>query len=412
MMSLLNSFRIAVEALRLNALRSFLAMLGVIIGVASVIVMISVAAGASQAIEERIRALGTNLLTIQPGAFTSGGRRHGVGSARQFTDEDVEVIREQVPGVATAAGTVGDTARLIAGNINWTTSVTGITLDYLEVRNWRLVEGRGFVEADMRSAAQVTILGDTVARELFGHPAYAIGQPMRIDNVPVQVIGVLEAKGGGGEDAEDDDVALLPATTARRRLFGARRGVQDHLRTLLVQVADGAEMKVVREEIEDVLRQRRGIRPGDSDDFRVRDMADLIRTRSETQTTLSLLLGATAIVSLIVGGIGIMNIMLVSVTERTREIGLRMAVGARQADILTQFLTEAVTLCLMGGCIGLTIGGVGAIALAQWGAWPVAITPTLVLIALISAGGVGVFFGYYPARQAAAKSPIEALRYE
>jgi putative ABC transport system permease protein len=405
------SFRAALTALHAHALRSFLAMLGVIIGVASVIVMVSIASGASQAIEQRIAALGTNLLMISPGSFTSGGRHAGQGTATALSDRDLEAIRAKVPGIAAIAGVVQGSAPLVAGSSNWTTQVNGVNDEFLIARDWSLADGRNFTDADLRSGAKVVILGATVARELFGD-APALGEQLRIMNVPFTVIGLLGMKGQSGWGSDQDDVALVPLTTARRRLFGAEETVPDNLRTIMVAMSTPEAMSDAQVEIETLLRDRRRVRTGAPDDFRVRDMAEFIRTRAETLSILSLLLGATAAISLIVGGIGIMNIMLVSVTERTKEIGLRMAVGARRKDILSQFLIEAVTLCIAGGLIGLLIGGSAALAMSIWGDWPIALSPDLVLIALVSAGLVGVFFGYYPARRASLLNPIDALRYE
>jgi putative ABC transport system permease protein len=410
-MNPLAAFEVAIAALKVNALRSFLAMLGVIIGVASVIVMVSVASGASDAIEARIRALGTNLLIVSPGSFTSGGRRAGEGTAAALSENDLRMIRAKVAGVAAAAGVVQGSAPLVAGSSNWTTQVNGVNEEYLEVRDWALIEGRNFTEAELRAGAKVAILGATAARELFGS-ASALGEQIRISNVPFSVIGLLAVKGQSGWGSDQDDTALVPITTARRRLFGAEDTIPDNLRTIMVEVNSAEGMADAQAEIETLLRERRRIRAGTPDDFRVRDMADFIRTRTETQSILSLLLGATAAISLIVGGIGIMNIMLVSVTERTREIGLRMAVGARRSDILSQFLIEAATLCVLGGLIGLAIGGGAALAMSIWGNWPVALSPALILVALFSAGLVGVVFGYYPARRASLMNPNDALRYE
>ena len=410
-MNVLASCKVAIGALKVNALRSFLAMLGVIIGVASVIVMVSVATGAGQAIEARIKALGTNVLVVMPGSFTSGGRRAGEGTALALSEDDLAAIRATVPGVAAAAGMVSGSAPVVVGNANWTTSVNGVNEDFLEVRDWPVAEGRSFTEAELRAGAKVAILGATTARELFGS-APVIGEQIRIKNVPFTVIGVLTAKGQSGWGTDQDDTALVPLATARRRLFGAEQTVPDNLRQIMVEIASTEGMGDAQEEIETLLRERRHVRTGSPDDFQVRNMAEFIRARSEAQSILGLLLGATAAISLIVGGIGIMNIMLVSVTERTREIGLRMAVGARRRDILSQFLIEAVTLCVLGGLIGLTIGGGTALAMSIWGNWPISLSPSLVLIALASAGLVGVFFGYYPARRASLMNPIDALRYE
>ena len=410
-MNPLASCKVAIAALKVNALRSFLAMLGVIIGVASVIVMVSVATGAGQAIEDRIKALGTNVLVVMPGSFTSGGRRAGEGTAVSLSEADLAAIRTKVPNVSAAAGTVSGSAPLVVGDANWTTSVTGVNEDFLEVRDWPVAEGRSFTEAELRSGAKVAILGATTARELFS-TVPVIGEQVRIKNVPFTVIGVLTTKGQSGWGGDQDDTALVPLATARRRLFGAEQTVADNLRSIMVEVSSAGEMNEAQEEIETLLRERRHVRTGGPDDFQVRNMAEFIRARSETQSILSLLLGATAAISLVVGGIGIMNIMLVSVTERTKEIGLRMAVGARRRDILSQFLIEAVTLCVTGGLIGLTIGGSAALAMSIWGEWPIALSPSLVVIALVSAGLVGVFFGYYPARRASLMNPIDALRYE
>ncbi len=410
-MNPLASFKVALAALKVNALRSFLAMLGVIIGVASVIVMVSVASGAGEAIEARIKALGTNVLVVMPGSFTSGGRRAGEGTALALSEADLAAIRANVPTVVGAAGMVTGSAPIVVGNSNWTTSVTGANADYLDVRDWPIAEGRTFTDAELRSGAKVVILGATTERELFGG-APATGEQVRIKNEPFTVIGTLTVKGQSGFGTDQDDMALVPLATARRRLFGAEQTVPDNLRTIMVEVASAEAMNDTQDEIETLLRQRRHVRPGTPDDFQVRNMAEFIRARSETQSILSVLLGATAAISLVVGGIGIMNIMLVSVTERTKEIGLRMALGARRRDILSQFLIEAVTLCVTGGLIGLLIGGSAAIAMSIWGNWPIALKPGLVVIALLSAGLVGVFFGYYPARRASLMNPIDALRYE
>ena len=410
-MNPLVSLKVAVDALKMHALRTFLAMLGVIIGVASVIVMVSVASGAGEAIEARIKALGTNVLVVMPGSFTSGGRRAGEGTALALSENDLAAIRASVPTVVGAAGMVSGSAPIVVGNSNWTTSVTGVNADYLDVRDWPLADGRSFTEAELRSGAKVVILGATTARELFGN-APALGEQVRIKNVPFTIIGTLTEKGQSGFGTDQDDTALVPLSTARRRLFGAEQTVPDNLRTIMVEVASAEAMNDTQEEIENLLRQRRHVRPGTPDDFQVRNMAEFIRARSETQSILSVLLGATAAISLVVGGIGIMNIMLVSVTERTREIGLRMAIGARRLHVLLQFLAEAVLLSVTGGIAGIVMGVTLSKAISVVAGWPTPIVPAAIVGGFVFSAAVGIFFGYYPARKAAGLDPIEALRYE
>jgi putative ABC transport system permease protein len=410
-MNPLAAFKAALSALRLNALRSFLAMLGVIIGVASVIVMVSVASGAGQAIEARIKSLGTNLLVIQPGSYTSGGRRAGEGTALALSEDDLAVIKERIPGIAAVTGIINGSAPIVVGNTNWTTPIDGVSGDFLEVRDWELAEGRNFTEAELRSAAKVAILGSTTARELFGDDP-VIGQQIRVMNVPFTVVGLLTPKGQSGFGMDQDDTALVPVATARRRLFGAEKTVPDNLKRIMVEVASAEEMSDAQSEIETLLRQRRHVRFGAPDSFQVRNMAEFIRTRSETQNILSLLLGATAAISLIVGGIGIMNIMLVSVTERTKEIGLRLAVGARRRDVMLQFLVEAMVMSLIGGLIGVGVGLITARTLTAVLDWPTDISAATLASAFGIAAVIGIVFGYYPARRASRLDPIDSLRYE
>jgi putative ABC transport system permease protein len=405
------AFKVALEALRLNALRSFLAMLGVIIGVAAVIVMAAVGSGAREMVDAQIRSLGTNSLLVVPGSAAVGGRQAGLGTAKPFSEADVLAIRSQVPGVVRAAGQLRGSAVLVAGAENWTTTVLGVQEDYLEIRDWPLAEGRGLAAADQRSAARVTVIGSTIVRKMF-EGEEPVGRTLRIGNVPFEVVGVLEPKGQSLMGTDQDDVVLVPIATSRRNLFGDNKTVPRNVQTILVELDEGERMEDVEAGLKDLLRARRQVRPGAPDSFDVRDMAEFIRARTATQATLGILLGATAAISLVVGGIGIMNIMLVSVTERTREIGLRMAVGARRRDILRQFLIEAVTLCLAGGGLGLLLGGGASLGLAWSGAWPARVEPVMAALALLASVLVGVFFGFWPARRAALLRPIEALRHE
>jgi putative ABC transport system permease protein len=409
--SLAAALRVALQALRVNALRSFLAMLGVIIGVAAVIVMAAVGHGAREMVDRQIRALGANSLMVVPGSAAVGGRQAGLGTAKPFSEADVAAIRGLVPGVARAAGQLRGSAVLVAGPVNWTTTVLGVEEDYPEIRDWPLAEGRSFGPAERRSAARVAVIGATIADRLFEDES-PLGQIMRIGNVPFEVIGVLAAKGQSLMGTDQDDVVLVPISSARRSLFGDNKTVPRNVQTILIELEEGESVAEVEEGLRELLRSRRRVRAEAPDSFEVRNMAEFIRARTATQATLGILLGATAAISLVVGGIGIMNIMLVSVTERTREIGLRMAVGARRRDILRQFLIEAVTLCLVGGLAGLLLGGGISLLLARLDAWPARLDPAMAALALAASALVGIFFGFWPARRAAGLNPIEALRHE
>jgi putative ABC transport system permease protein len=399
----------ALVALRLNVLRSVLTTLGIIIGVASVIVMSAIGSGASKQIEDQISSLGTNQLTIFPGAQNVGGRRGGFGSAPPLTEKDIRAIREKVAGVAGVAGNLEGNANLVAGNANWVTRVNGVTAEIEVVRDWPVERGRFFDAQEANSGQKLAVIGSTVARELFG-AADPLGATIRMNNAPFTVVGVLSTKGqAGGRD--QDDIVMVPLATARSRLVG-RVNVPDIVGQVLVKVDDRYDIGEVQADIERVLRERRRIGANDENNFIVRNFAEFLETRSAASRTLGLLLAATAAISLVVGGIGIMNIMLVSVTERTREIGLRMAIGARGSDILGQFLTEAVLLCLVGGLIGLILGVTIATVLAAMFTWPVYISPWTVLTAIGASAAVGVLFGFVPARRAAQLNPIDALRYE
>jgi putative ABC transport system permease protein len=403
--------RIALRALSVNKLRSALTMLGIIIGVAAVIVMIAVGAGAQARVEEQIRALGSNLLLIMSGARTQGGVRLGVGSNFTLSEDDAIAINREI-AEALAAPALRGGAQVIWGNSNWATQIYGTTPEYLGVREWTLEAGRIFEAAEMSGAGKVCVVGQTVVRELFGG-ADPLGEVIRIKRVPFTVIGVLGTKGQSMMGTDQDDIILVPIATARSRVLGtANLARQRAVSTIWVKVAQGYDTRRVEEQVRALLRQRHRLQPGAEDDFSLRNLAELMAAQEASSRVLALLLAAVASVSLVVGGIGIMNIMLVSVTERTREIGLRMAVGARTRDILGQFLVEAVTLSLIGGLVGVLLGVGAALAVARFAGWQVVLSGEAVALAVAFALVIGVFFGFYPARRAARLNPVEALRFE
>jgi len=410
-MSVLGLLRVAMRALAVNKLRSVLTMLGIIIGVAAVIVMIAVGAGAQKRVEEQIRSLGSNLLLILSGTTTSGGVRMGFGSNLTITEDDAAAIPREIPET-TAAPALRGTAQLIWGNTNWSTVIFGVTPDYTDVRQWEIAAGRMFDATDMAGATKVCLVGQTVARQLFGG-ADPVGQVIRVRRVPFTVIGVLESKGQSMMGSDQDDLILMPISTARKRVLGASNlAKQRSVGTIWVKVAEGYDMKAAEEQVRALLRQRHRLQPGQDDDFSLRNLEEVAATQEASSRVLAVLLAAVASVSLVVGGIGIMNIMLVSVTERTREIGLRMAVGARTRDILGQFLVEAVTLSLIGGLAGIAIGVATAVGIAEFAGWRIVLSPESVVLAVAFAFAIGVFFGFYPARKAARLNPVEALRFE
>jgi len=410
-MNFMALLRIALRALAVNKLRSALTMLGIVIGVGAVIVMIAVGAGAQARVEEQIRALGSNLLLVMPGSTTAGGVRMGFGSGSTLTEDDVAAINREIPE-ALAAPALRGSAQVIWGNANWSTQVFGVTPEYLDVRQWPLASGRSFEPAEMAAAAKVCLIGATVAKQLFGN-GDPLDQSIRIKRVPFTVIGVLDVKGQSLMGTDQDDLVLVPIKTARSRVLGTASAARNRtVGTIWVKAADGVDTKVVEEQVRSLLRQRHRIQAGADDDFSLRNLAEVMAAQEASSRVLALLLAAVASVSLLVGGIGIMNIMLVSVTERTREIGLRMAVGARTRDILGQFLVEAVTLSLIGGLIGVALGIGGALAIAQFAGWRILISPQAVALAVAFAFVIGVFFGFYPARKAARLNPVEALRFE
>ncbi len=410
-MNLSGLLRVAMRALAVNKLRSLLTMLGIIIGVAAVIVMIAVGAGAQARVEEQIRSLGSNLLLILSGTTTSGGVRMGFGSNQTISEDDAAAIPREIPETMAAPALRG-TAQLIWGNQNWSTVIFGVTPDYIDVRQWEIAAGRMFDAPDMAGATKVCLVGQTVARQLFGG-ANPLGQVIRVRRVPFTVIGVLESKGQSMMGTDQDDLVLMPISTARKRVLGASNlAKQRSVSTIWVKVADGYDMKAAEEQVRSLLRQRHRLQPGQDDDFSLRNLEEVAATQEASSRVLALLLAAVASVSLVVGGIGIMNIMLVSVTERTREIGLRMAVGARTRDILGQFLVEAVTLSLIGGLAGIAIGVATAVGIAEVAGWRIVLSPESVMLAVAFAFAIGVFFGFYPARKAARLNPVEALRFE
>jgi putative ABC transport system permease protein len=409
-MTWLASIRIALRALRVNKLRSTLTMLGIIIGVAAVIVMISIGSGAQARVEEQIKALGSNLIMLMPGSVTAGGVRMGSGTRNTLTEDDSYAIQREIQEIQAAAPQLRGTGQVVAGNNNWSTVFYGMTPEYFEVRNWVISTGKGFEPADLSGSAKVALLGETVRRNLFGD-ADPIGQVIRIRKVPFTVIGTLQRKGQSLLGQDQDDVILMPISTARNRVLGGNAKLRS-VGSIFVKVREGADMAEAEDQIKNLLRQRHRIQPGQDDDFTLRNLSEVLGAQEASSRIMTLLLAAVASVSLLVGGIGIMNIMLVSVTERTREIGLRMAVGARGRDILTQFLVEAITLALIGGLLGILLGVGGSYAVGHFAEWRTELSIQSIVLAAGFAAAIGIFFGFYPARKASRLLPIEALRYE
>jgi len=407
--SLIWTLKVAIKALQSNKMRSALTMLGVIIGVAAVIAMLAVGTGASQRIADQIQSMGSNLLIILPGSITSGGVRMGAGAQPTLTLRDADAIKKECSAVIYVAPVLGGAAQVVNGHTNWSTGIQGTTADMLSVRDWPLSSGRAFTDPDIRSATKVCLLGQTVVDNLFGAED-PVGQVVRIKNIPFKVVGVLAVKGQSAVGQDQDDTVFIPVTTAQKRLFGT--SFPGMVRTIMVEARSLEEMDAAQQQIEGLLRQRHHLSQKQDDDFTVRNLTQFLETAEQSSRVMTLLLGAIASVSLLVGGIGIMNIMLVSVTERTREIGIRMAVGAKTKAIRRQFIAEALTLSMMGGIAG-TVGGVAVSKIiSALAGWSTVISPFSIILAFGFSAMVGIFFGYYPAYKASLLDPIMALRYE
>jgi len=402
-MRLLSTILVALRALRRNALRSILTALGIIIGVGAVIAMVSIGNGAKSQVEASIASLGQNIVSVFPGTSTSGGMRGGWGSASSLTVDDVMAIRDEIAGVVSVSPEIRDRTQILANGLNWNSQISGVDTNILDIRMWTIAEGAMFSDGDVRSGAKVCVIGHTVAQQLFAETD-PIGQTLRLRNVPFKVVGVLGAKGFNYFGQDQDDVVFIPYSAHLRHI--ARR---QFINSILIQAVSPEQMPRIQQDVTDLLQQRRS---GREPDFTVRNQLELAEAATATTKTMTVLLGAIAGVSLIVGGIGIMNIMLVSVTERTREIGIRLAVGAHGRDVLLQFLTEAIILSLMGGTLGILLGVGSSQLISKLNNWPVLVSTPAVVGAFVFSAVIGIFFGFYPARKAAALDPIEALRYE
>jgi putative ABC transport system permease protein len=406
MFNVFEIYRVALVALRRNPMRTVLTMLGVIIGVGCVVAMVAIGQGASAAIQSQIGALGTNFLLVHPGSHSRGGIHGGLGSVQNLTADDAAAIVRECPSVAVADPGVRTGAQVVYGDQNWATSIQGTGPNYPTIRAWAVTKGSYFTDEDVKAATKVAILGQTVVDNLFGN-ANPIGQIIRMKGVPFRVLGVLDKKGGSAMGQDQDDLVCVPYTTAQKRLMGVT-----YIGNIIVSAVSPQAIGRATEEIRALLRQRHRIGRDQDDDFEVRSQQDIADAATQMSGVLTVLLGAIASVSLLVGGIGIMNIMLVSVTERTREIGVRRAMGARRSDIRTQFLIESSLISGLGGVVGIALGIIVARSIARFAGWPTLVQPQVVLVAFMFAGAIGVFFGLYPAAKAARLDPIEALRYE
>ncbi len=409
MINIPSVIKISFRALWVNKMRSVLTMLGIIIGVGAVISMVAVGSGASRTISKEISSMGSNLLIVLPGSTSAGGVRMGAGTQPTLSLEDARAIFEQCPAVLDVGPVLGGVAQVVYRRQNWSTIVNGTTPGMLAVRDWSLASGRPFTEQDVNGAAKVALLGQTVVANLFGN-RNPVDKTIRIKDVPFTVIGVLAPKGQSVMGQDQDDVIYIPVTTSQKMLFGTQ--FPGMVRVILVKARSLADLSPAAKQITELLRERHHLSQKQENDFTVRNLTEIMQASEQSTRVMTLLLGAIASVSLLVGGIGIMNIMLVSVTERTREIGIRMAIGAKSRDIRLQFITEALTLALIGGVIGIVVGVSGSLLLSSLSGWPTVVSPLSILLAFGFSGLVGIFFGYYPAHKASLLNPIDALRYE
>ncbi|QXE88582.1 ABC transporter permease [Geomonas nitrogeniifigens] len=409
MTTLWQSLLIALRALRVNKMRALLTMLGIIIGIAAVIAMVAIGSGASKMISDQISSIGSNLLLVLPGSVTSGGMRSGSGGTQTLTYDDARAIKAECPSVAAVAPNVRGSGQVVYGNQNWSTVVYGVTPEMVDVRDWTIIAGRNITQSDVDGATKNCLIGQTVADNLFGGTD-PVGKIIRIKKIPFTVVGLLGRKGQSPQGQDQDDVIYVPLRTAQRKLLGSQ--FPNVVGSIMVQAKDAEVLDKAEEEVTELLNQRHRIGPNREVDYTIRNLSELLAVTEQSSRVMSILLGAVASISLVVGGIGIMNIMLVSVTERTREIGIRVAIGAKKRDILLQFLTEAVLLTTCGGVIGMLLGVAGAKLVASFIGWPTLISVNTIVIAFAFSAGVGVFFGFYPARKAASLNPIDALRYE
>ena len=409
MINIPSTLKISLRALRVNKMRSALTMLGIIIGVGAVIAMLAVGTGASERISQQIASIGSNLIIILPGSTTSGGLRMGMGSQPTLTKDDADAIQKECSAVQDVAPVLNGAAQIVYGNQNWSTGVYGTTPSMLNIRDWPLASGRPFTDQDVKSATKVCLLGQTVVENLFGS-IDPIGQVLRIKKVPFTVIGILDKKGQSPQGQDQDDTVYIPVTTAQKKIFGTT--FPGMVRTIMVKAKSTEDLDTAEKQITELLRQRHRIGPKKENDFTVRNLTQIMQVAEQSTKVMTLLLGAIASVSLLVGGIGIMNIMLVSVTERTREIGIRMAVGAKTWDIRLQFIIEALTLSLIGGVAGIIAGISGSQIISAFAGWSTIVSVLSIFLAFGFSGLVGIFFGFYPAYKASLLNPIDALRYE